>query len=57
MDFYIQASKILAKLDDKAGSIKGLTLHSGEKNGPRTYALVLETLKCQALEVVFKAYG
>ena len=49
MDFYIQASKILTKLDNKNGSIKGLTLQSGEKNGPRTYALILETLKCLCL--------
>ncbi|CCG84528.1 protein of unknown function [Taphrina deformans PYCC 5710] len=45
MDFYIQASAILTKLNNKAGSIKGLTLLSGEKNGPRLYALILETLK------------
>lgn len=45
MDFYIQASKILSQLDNKKGSIKGLTLHSGEKSGSRTYALILETLK------------
>lgn len=46
MDFYIQASSILGKLDNKAGSVKGLTLQSGDKNGARLYALILETLKC-----------
>lgn len=48
MDFYIQAATILTKLDNKAGSIKGLTLQSGAKQGARTYALILETLKCQS---------
>ncbi|KAJ8609379.1 hypothetical protein MRB53_039144 [Persea americana] len=39
MDFYIQAAKILVKLDAQSGSIKGLTLGSGLTDGPRLYAL------------------
>ncbi|ORY75138.1 putative methyltransferase C2C4.06c [Protomyces lactucae-debilis] len=58
MDFYIKAAKVISALDAKQGSIKGLTLQSGDKNGPRTYALVLETLKYRAvLEKIIKDSG
>ena len=46
MNFYFEAAKILDKLDQKQGSIKGVLSSVPEKDRKRTSALVIESLKC-----------
>ncbi len=46
MDFYLKAAKIIDDLDARKGSIKSLCLTTNTNTAKRTYALVLETLKC-----------
>ena len=50
MNFYFEAVGVLDKLDAKKGSIKGVLASVPEKNRKRTAALVIETLKCEAVQ-------
>lgn len=52
MNFYFEAVKILDKLDQKQGSIKGLLSSVPEKDRKRMSALVIESLKCTSMAVV-----
>ena len=47
--FYFEAAKTLDRLDAKQGSIKGVLATLPEKDRKRTAALVIETLKCEAV--------
>ena len=49
MNFYFEAVNVLDKLDAKKGSIKGVLASVPDKNRKRTAALVIETLKCEAV--------
>ncbi len=52
MNFYFEAAKTLDRLDAKEGSIKGVIATLPETNRRRTGALVIETLKCEAIAPV-----
>jgi hypothetical protein len=47
MNFYKNCAGILAKLEEKRGSIKSLVGTLSEKDRKRGAALVIETLKCE----------
>jgi 25S rRNA (cytosine2278-C5)-methyltransferase len=46
MNFYKECATILARLEEKKGSIKSLVGTMPEKDRKRAAALVIETLKC-----------
>jgi putative methyltransferase len=52
MNFYFEAAKTLDRLDAKEGSIKGVIATLPETDRKRTAALVIETLKCEAVATV-----
>jgi hypothetical protein len=49
MNFYKECATILARLEEKKGSIKSLVGTMPEKDRKRAAALVIETLKCNKL--------
>jgi len=51
MNFYFEAAKILDKLDQKQGSIKGMLSSVPDKDRKRMSALVIESLKCTSKSV------
>lgn len=52
MNFYKDCAGILAKVEEKKGSIKSLVGNLSEKDRKRGAALIIETLKCKYRHII-----
>jgi putative methyltransferase len=55
MNFYRDASDILEKIENKKGTIKGLTLSDKVRDKKKMFAIICQTLKCN-LRIFVKKY-